>query len=717
MAFELIGKVGPYDTKAEVDAKILVETERAKAAEMALQHDIDDNAGKTAELDADLTMAKNRISDIESVVPENASESNKLATIDDIQTTGGLTQVEHDESLKGRGTNASPLGLSESTKDEIASKADQTVVAALDNTVSGIQSDYVSKTATETQTISGPITITGELCVADTDGTAKHSLAIVAGIPTETAEEMDIVGARKFDELPTTDDTTTYDDLNPQKLITKGQISPVLTALDEKVDLAATSGTLVGSYWFGKTNASAEVPAPTLPGQNYYDFTTGQVYKSADGTTWTLDMTYTPPTDKDVQIGITSKFWDIAEQENQHGGVAKWSHTDSDWAYYPQMYESKPAGASLPILTRMISDHQFNDVSYLNANTFSWQSGSMYVAAYQHLVDESVEVPQTITIEGITITYSQAEDGHRICQPDQEDAISQLYAKTGEANFFILDTENARFKLPRTQKRKLIRAVKGLPDKGWYNLYSDGWVEQGGFCNMLKEPKTINLFVPMADKNYDVIVSATRGSANNDIIITAIAPDTLRTTTSIVAYDVTTDNKTVSYQSYSADWVVYGYANASVLANEPVQYEYYYVGNFERSAIEQTAGINAEQFNSKVDIDLQNVSDDGKVLIANQAMPSDRYIDLTLGASGSTYTAPANGWYTICSKNDGSYPKSIELINASSGSVNTSATAYNANNSGWLRCLLPVKKGDVVECYYVNMSMKYFRFVYAQGSK
>ena len=54
MVWTLIGKVGPYDTKAETDAKILVETNRAKAAEMVLQQGIDDNAGKTAELDADL---------------------------------------------------------------------------------------------------------------------------------------------------------------------------------------------------------------------------------------------------------------------------------------------------------------------------------------------------------------------------------------------------------------------------------------------------------------------------------------------------------------------------------------------------------------------------------------------------------------------------------------------------------------------------------------
>ncbi len=102
--------------------------------------------------------------------------------------------------------------------------------------------------------------------------------------------------------------------------------------------------------------------------------------------------------------------------------------------------------------------------------------------------------------------------------------------------------------------------------------------------------------------------------------------------------------------------------------------------------------------------------------ISGWGMPSYTYIDLTLGASGATYQAPANGWYTICSNSNGTYPKNIELINSSGGDVNTSVTAYNTNNSGWLRCSLPVKKGDIVACYYNNMSVQHFRFVYAQGS-
>ena len=34
------------------------------------------------------------------------------------------------------------------------------------------------------------------------------------------------------------------------------------------------------------------------------------------------------------------------------------------------------------------TDHKLNDMSWLNADTFSWQSGDVYVAAYEHLVKD-----------------------------------------------------------------------------------------------------------------------------------------------------------------------------------------------------------------------------------------------------------------------------------------------------------------------------------------
>ena len=120
---------------------------------------------------------------------------------------------------------------------------------------------------------------------------------------------------------------------------------------------------------------------------------------------------------------------------------------------------------------------------------------------------------------------------------------------------------------------------------------------------------------------------------------------------------------------------------------------------------------------SCADTDLSNVTNAGNIKMAGASMPSSIYTDLTLGSSGTAYRAPANGWYTICSNSNGSYPKSIELINSSSGDVNMSVTAYNSSNSGWLRCSLPAKKGDVVVCYYNNISVQHFRFVYAYGSE
>lgn len=276
-------------------------------------------------------------------------------------------------------------------------------------------------------------------------------------------------------------------------------------------------------------------------------------------------------------------------------------------------------GTSLPLLTRLITEHILNDESFLNANTFSWQLGSTYEAVYKHLVDglSTAGAVQTETIAGITISYKVATDGQRICTPDQETAISQLYAKTGEANFYILDTENARFKLPRTNKRKLIRAVKN-DDGSWYNLYSDGWVEQGYIVtishgaatagNFTVQSYKVGLLVPtkyvrfstqIVSGQYGQQMSSARLAQSNAYIdVYAFA-------------DVTAGNIDVALE-------LQGYAVDSVLANEPVQYEYYYVGNFERSAIEQTAGLNAELFNNKADLNLMNTASNVDFVIESQ---------------------------------------------------------------------------------------------------
>lgn len=55
------------------------------------------------------------------------------------------------------------------------------------------------------------------------------------------------------------------------------------------------------------------------------------------------------------------------------------------------------------------------------------------------------------TIAGITITFFRATDGHKICLADQATNVADLYAATGVAWYYVLDTENEQFILPRTQ--------------------------------------------------------------------------------------------------------------------------------------------------------------------------------------------------------------------------------------------------------------------------
>lgn len=98
--------------------------------------------------------------------------------------------------------------------------------------------------------------------------------------------------------------------------------------------------------------------------------------------------------------------------------------------------------------------------------------------------------------------------------------------------------------------------------------------------------------------------------------------------------------------------------------------------------------------------------------IAHQAMPSDKYIDLTLGASGTTYTAPADGWFYL-NKKSGVSDGWMSMENSNSMMACITA-APTANNS--MTVSVPAKKGDVVSISYsFTGTTNAFRFIYANG--
>ena len=298
----------------------------------------------------------------------------------------------------------------------------------------------------------------------------------------------------------------------------------------------------------------------------------------------------------------------------------------------PQGEKGEDGALKFPLFSFVWADHQLNDVSWLRADTFSWQSGDVYTATYQHLVadyeniasetlyawgngvgsyvytlsespsvgdsvydssgvldssrsvinvadggiyvgkDEvssllytrdssrDTKIPQTDTIGGITITYYLSDDGHKICLPDQESNLVALYNTTGVAWYYILDTTNRQFKLPRTKWgfTGIRSGVGGYVEAGLPNI--TGTMGEG-----LRAYNTTGAFYAVSSYKKAPV-------------------DGSYTSTNRAGFDASRSSS------------IYG--NSDTVQPPATQmYLYFYVGNFTQTAIEQTAGLNAEMFN------------------------------------------------------------------------------------------------------------------------
>lgn len=119
------------------------------------------------------------------------------------------------------------------------------------------------------------------------------------------------------------------------------------------------------------------------------------------------------------------------------------------------------------------------------------------------------------------------------------------------------------------------------------------------------------------------------------------------------------------------------------------------------------AGV-IKTFNSKLPFRADGYNDSSWV--AGQAMPSGKYINLTLGASGSSYTAPANGWFAFKGQNN----VANGLVEMTCNSVTFTTRSANAGNGISVSC--PCPKGASMQMYYDGIkSTHWFKFIYAEG--
>lgn len=314
-------------------------------------------------------------------------------------------------------------------------------------------------------------------------------------------------------------------------------------------------------------------------------------------------------------------------------------------------------------------DHIRYDVQWLRADTFSWQNGSVYQAAYQHLADDiDGKTLQSETVAGTTIQFYLADDGHKICPDTEESNVAAIFTATGVAWYYIIDTANQRFKLPRINpdKEEILATIGvrgngyalGLTGKSGGNTYGAilGGASVSGTGGFVGTLQTAN--------GYDIGQSNAAMSLGGNI-------------------GVSTD---VTKAGLLADTA----SKTSYFGGE--KYLYFYVGNFTQTAIENTAGLNAELFNGKADIDLtnavSNASSAAKETIVGWNLPD--YANGVSKLPNTDYTAEFSG-RLICCTTSAYGGGGIDYITVQGQVVATSTNSYEGYRSS---LMADISKGD-----------------------
>lgn len=148
-----------------------------------------------------------------------------------------------------------------------------------------------------------------------------------------------------------------------------------------------------------------------------------------------------------------------------------------------------------------------------------------------------------------------------------------------------------------------------------------------------------------------------------------------------------------------------------IMATDTVIYSYTIGAG--QSAIISAEGVIGSG-NAGANADLSNLTAAGKAVAANMAMPSSSYINLTLGASGSTYTAPADGYLLL---NKQAHINAAAMAFSYDGTYEHAfATRLGTITNDAMTLFAPVYKGQVVYIIYnTTGATNLFRFIYAQG--
>ena len=479
---------------------------------------------------------------------------------------------------------------------------------------------------------------------------------------------------------------------------------------------------LSGKAYVGTINNGYDISIPAYAGTivvaDFTSVTAGQILALDSNLKPVWQDAPTIPTVGDGTITITQ------------GGTTKGTFTVNQSGDTTIDLDAGGSGFHPDLFDFKWADHILDDVQWLRADTFSWQSGAVYEAAYWDLfydmqistywyssggpaytksrtpaagdavylnsdlttqigtvdsyddVNDEITVsgntysymsntyvtPTTETVAGYTVTVYTGHSGKKIVSASDETNIANIYTATGVAWYYIIDIPNKRFKLPRTKF-----GFTGLRDTVG-NYVAPGLPNLSGSITRVLGDRGGTTFTGVfTDSTNDGGDTNNRSWNDGSIYL---------------------ERTTVNFDASDSNSI---YGNSTTVQPPATQmYLYFYVGNFTQEAIENTAGLNAELFNDKVDLD------------SSWGFPSSTYDNLTLGATGSSYIAPADGWFCLNKTASGSQFVCMQT------QYGLQQSTYGTNGME-LQISIPITKGDTVYVYYnAGGTTNQFRFYYAK---
>lgn len=257
----------------------------------------------------------------------------------------------------------------------------------------------------------------------------------------------------------------------------------------------------------------------------------------------------------------------------------------------------------------------------------------------------------------------------------------------GQCAKFAIDTDNETFKVPKIKDGAVVQQAMTDAELG----------------------KAYNAGLPNITGSYEGIRTGNSGNPN-----ASGALKMLSDSVSVLGSGSGNANRiqTLGLDASNSNSI---YGKSSTVQMNAVALRYFVVvanGQINESMMDWSAW--ASSINGKLNADLTNIDAIGKSTVSGWGMPGSKTASFSGGASGATYTAPANGYFVFGGKASSS---SVSYLNAYIIETNLQVQNWIPPNvqGNSVRAFLPCKKGQRLNLSYYQLTLDVLFFRYADG--